>query len=84
MFVAAVSFDLAVNRLKRGEVMAKLKVCFSMFVDEGRRDAAAAELVKRYEASGKNFVRSQDKSLYGVIDKGVLYVRRIFPVKEIK
>ncbi|MGH7457288.1 MAG: hypothetical protein ACRENG_38415 [bacterium] len=62
--------------------MTKLKVCFSMFVDESRREVVAAELVKRYEVSGKNFVRSQDKSLYGVIDKGVLYVRRIFPVNK--
>lgn len=64
--------------------MAKLRVCFSMFVDESRREVVVAELVKRYEASGKNFVRSQDKSLYGVIDKGVLYVRRIFPMKKIE
>ena len=62
--------------------MEKLKVCFSMFVDESRRDAVAAELVQRYQASGQNIVRSQDKGLYGVIDKGVLYVRRIFPVRE--
>jgi hypothetical protein len=53
-----------------------------MFVDESRRDTVAAELIQRYQASGKNIVRSQDKSLYGVIDKGVLYVRRIFPVKK--
>jgi hypothetical protein len=62
--------------------MAKLKVCFSMFVDESRRDVAAAELAKRHEVSGKNFVRSRDKSLYGVVDKGVLYVRRVFPVNK--
>jgi len=62
--------------------VAKLKVCFSLFVDNGERDQVAAELVKVHEESGKNLVRSQDENLYGMIDKGVLYVRRIFPVTE--
>lgn len=62
--------------------MAKLKVCFSLFVDHRQRDQVAAELTQRHEESGKNLVRSQDENLYGVIDKGVLYVRRVFPVQE--
>ncbi len=55
-----------------------------MFVDSGEREKVAAELVKVYEESGKSVVQSQDENVYGVIDKGVLYVRRIFPVKEIE
>lgn len=62
--------------------MRKLKVCFSLFVDDRRREALAVELAKRHEESGKDFVRSRDKDIYGVIDEGVLYVRRIYPVKE--
>ncbi len=64
--------------------MAKLRVCFLLFVDSGQSEKVVAELVKEHEESGKNIVQSQDEDLYGVIDKGVLYVRRIFLVKEIE
>lgn len=62
--------------------MAGLRVCFSLFVEEGQRQAIALELAKRYEASGKTRVQSKDERLYGVIENGVLYVRRLFPTQD--
>jgi hypothetical protein len=64
--------------------MSKLKGCFSMFVESDQREKVEAELVKEYEESGKSVVQSQNENVYGVIDRGVLYVRRIFPMEESK
>lgn len=60
--------------------MTKLRVCYSMFIDETEGEKLAAELMPQALEYGAEIIRSNDARFYGIVRQGVLYVSRLFPV----